>query len=83
MLLSFLPPLLTHLIALLSWSSVQREVFSTLNEILYSLYLEATGAALSQAISHAEFVAAPTPPVHEDITRFWSEALRSHDSTSV
>lgn len=76
-LLSFSPPLFTHLILLLSVPNVQREAFSVLTDIMHAMYLEATGASLSLAISYAEFVAVPSPQVHQDLVRLWSDAIKT------
>lgn len=82
-LMAFLPPLLTHLISLLSLPSQQREAFNTLIDVLHSVYLDATGSALSLAMTYAEFVAAPSAQAYEDIVRLWSDAIRSLEANSV
>ncbi|MCV4593912.1 hypothetical protein OFC51_33220, partial [Escherichia coli] len=57
-LLPYMPPVLTHLVSLLTWPSLGREAFNTLIDILHAVYLDATGSALTLATSYAEYVAA-------------------------
>lgn len=82
-LIPYLPPILTHVLALLAWPSQQREAFNSLIDLLHSVYLDATGSALTLATSYAEYVAMPSPQLCEDIVRLWSDAIRSLDPNSV
>lgn len=82
-LIPYLPPILTHMLALLAWPSQQRDAFNSLIDLLHSVYLDATGSALTLATSYAEYVATPAPQLCEDIVRLWSDAIRSLDPSSV
>ena len=79
-LIPYLPPILTHVLALLAWPSQQRDAFNSLIDLLHSVYLDATGSALTLATSYAEYVAMPSPQLCEDIVRLWSDAIRSLDN---